>query len=65
MNNKSIIQKVHVFCTLYGKIPTAMRMTLVFLFVLVFQIQAEQSYSQTTKISLDMKTVPSKRSCRP
>lgn len=55
MNNKSIIQKVHVFCTLYGKIPTAMRMTLVFLFVLVFQIQAEQSYSQTTKISLDMK----------
>lgn len=55
MNNKSINQKVHAFCILCEKIPTAMRMTLLFLFVLVFQLQAEQSYSQTTRISLDMK----------
>lgn len=32
-----------------------MRITLLLLFVLAFQLQAEQSYSQTTKISLDMK----------
>ncbi len=31
-----------------------MRMTLLFLFLLVFHVQAEQSYSQVTKISLDM-----------
>lgn len=31
-----------------------MRMTLLFLFLLVFYVQAEQSYSQVTKISLDM-----------
>src|SRR5690554_4523441 len=55
MNNKSINQKIHFFCTLFGKIPIAMRMTLLFLFILAFQLQAEQSYSQTTKISLDMK----------
>ena len=32
-----------------------MRITLLLLFVLAFQLQAEQSYSQTTKISLEMK----------
>ncbi len=37
------------------KIPIAMRITLLLLFVLAFQLQAEQSYSQTTKISLEMK----------
>lgn len=55
MNNKPINQKVQLFCALFEKTPIVMRMTLLFLFVLVFQTQAEQSYSQTTKISLDMK----------
>ncbi|HHV86963.1 MAG TPA: SusC/RagA family TonB-linked outer membrane protein, partial [Petrimonas sp.] len=32
-----------------------MRMTLLLLFVLTFQLQAEQIYSQNTKISLDMR----------
>ena len=54
MNNKSINQKVHSYCTLDEKIPIVMRMTLLFLFVLIFQLQAEQSYSQNTKISLDI-----------
>lgn len=55
MNNKSINQGVHLFCTFCKKIPIAMRITLLFLFVLVFQSQAEHSYSQNTKISLDMR----------
>lgn len=55
MHNKLIMQDVHAFCTICKKIPIAMRMTFLFLFFLVFQMQAEQSYSQTTKISLDMK----------
>ena len=54
MNNKSINQKARLFCTFCNKIPIAMRMTLLFLFLLVFYVQAEQSYSQVTKISLDM-----------
>jgi len=32
-----------------------MRITLLLLFVLTFQLQAEQIYSQDAKISLDMK----------
>lgn len=55
MNNKSINQKVHLFCTFCGKIPISMRMTLLFLFVFAFQLQANNSYSQNTKIALDMK----------
>ncbi len=55
MNNNSINQKAQIFCTFCKKIPIAMRMTLLFLFLLVFQLQAEHSYSQNTKISLDMK----------
>ena len=55
MHNKLIMQDVHSFCTICEKISIAMRMTFLFLFFLVFQMQAEQSYSQTTKISLDMK----------
>lgn len=55
MNNKSINQEVHIFCTFCKIIPIAMRMTLLFLFLLVFQLQAEHSYSQNTKISLDIK----------
>lgn len=55
MNNKSIFSKAHFFCSLFDKIPIAMRMTVFFLFLLVFQIQAEQTYSQTARISLDIK----------
>ena len=55
MHNKSINQKAHLLCTFCKKIPIAMRMTLLFLFLLVFHLQAEHSYSQNTKISLDMK----------
>lgn len=54
MNNKSINQEVHSFCTFCKKTPIAMRITLLFLFVLIFQLQANDSYSQNTKISLDM-----------
>ena len=37
------------------KIPLAMRVTLILLCLIVFQLQAEDVYSQKTKISLDMK----------
>lgn len=55
MNNKPISQEVHLFCAFCKKIPTAMRMTLLFLFAALFQLQANNSYSQNTKISLDIK----------
>ncbi|NCC88719.1 MAG: SusC/RagA family TonB-linked outer membrane protein, partial [Clostridia bacterium] len=55
MNNKSINQKAHLFYALLKKIPIAMRITLLLLFVLTFQLQAEHIYSQNAKISLDMK----------
>ena len=55
MNNKSINQKAHLFYALLKKIPIAMRITLLLLFVLTFQLQAEHIYSQDAKISLDMK----------
>ena len=55
MNNKSINKKAHKFCTFCSKIPIAMRITLLFLFLLIFQLHAEQSYSQKTKISLNMR----------
>jgi len=55
MNNKSINQKAHLFYALLEKIPIAMRITLLLLCVLTFQLQAEHIYSQDTKISLDMK----------
>jgi len=58
MNNKSIIQKVRIFCIFCKKISYAMRMTLLFLFSLVLQLQANRSYSQNTKISLDIKNTP-------
>lgn len=54
MNNILINKKVHVFCILIQKIPIAMRMTLVLLFAVFLQLQAEHLYSQDTKISLDM-----------
>lgn len=55
MNNKSINQKAHFFCALLKKIPIAMRITLVLIFVFAFQLQAELTYSQNTKISLELK----------
>lgn len=55
MNNKSINQKAHLFYALFQKIPIAMRITLLLLFVLTFQLQAEHIYSQDAKISLDMR----------
>ena len=55
MNNKSINQKAHLFYALLKKIPVAMRITLLLLFVLTCQLQAEHIYSQNAKISLDMK----------
>src|SRR5690554_3316721 len=55
MNNKTINQKAHIIYALLKKIPIAMRITLLLLFVLTFQLQAEHIYSQNAKISLDMK----------
>lgn len=55
MNNKSINQKAQLFYALLNKIPIAMKMTLLLLFVLTFQLQAELIYSQDTKISLDIR----------
>ena len=55
MKNKSINLKAQLFYALLKKIPIAMRITLLLLFVLTFQLQAEQIYSQDAKISLDMK----------
>jgi TonB-linked SusC/RagA family outer membrane protein len=55
MNKTTINQKAQFFYALLKKIPIAMRITLLLLFVLVFQLQAEQIYSQDTKISLNLK----------
>lgn len=55
MNNKTINQKAHIIYALFQKIPIPMRMTLLLLFVLTFQLQAEHIYSQETKISLNLK----------
>ncbi len=55
MNNKSINQKAHLFYALLKKTPIAMRITLLLLLVLTFQLQAEHIYSQDTKISLNLK----------
>ncbi len=60
MNNKPINQKARLFCTsklnlgFCNKIPIAMRITLLFMFLLAFHVQANQSNSQVTKVSLDM-----------
>ena len=55
MNKTTKNQKAHRFYALLKKIPIAMRITLLLLCVLTFQLQAEHIYSQDTKISLDMK----------
>ncbi len=49
MNNKSINQKQIFFYALLKKIPIVMRITLLLLFVLTFQLQAEHIYSQDAK----------------
>lgn len=48
-------QRIRFLYNLLNKIPIAMRLTLIFICVFVFQLQAEQAYSQQTKISLDIK----------
>lgn len=55
MNKTTINQKAQLFYALLKKIPIAMRITLLLLFVFTFQLQAEHIYSQDTKISLDMR----------
>lgn len=55
MNKTTKNQKAHLFYALLKKIPIAMRITLLLLFVLTFQLQAEHIYSQDTKISLNLK----------
>src|SRR5690554_6365978 len=55
MNKTDEKQKAHTIYALLKKIPIAMRMTLLLLFVLTFQLQAEHIYSQDAKISLNMR----------
>lgn len=55
MNKSTEYQKAHLFYTLFQKISIAMRITILLLFALTFQLQAEHVYSQDAKISLDMK----------
>ena len=55
MNKTTKNQKTHLFYALLKKTPIAMRITLLLLLVLTFQLQAEHIYSQDTKISLNLK----------
>lgn len=55
MNNKLINQKAQFFYALLKKIPISMRITLLLLFAITLQLQAEYIYSQDAKISLDMR----------
>ncbi len=55
MTNPLNKQRIYILYDLLNKIPAAMRITLLLLCVFAFQLQAEHSYSQNTKISLDMK----------
>lgn len=48
-------QRINILYDLLNKIPVAMRMTLLLLCVFAFQLHSEQTYSQQTRISLDMK----------
>lgn len=54
MNKLLNLKGVQPICTLLRKIPKFMRITLVLLLVFAFQINAEQTYSQSAKISLDI-----------
>ncbi len=49
--------KVFSFFAFLYKLPIAMRITFVLLFALILQANAEPTYSQNTRISLDMKNV--------
>ncbi|MDD4536289.1 MAG: TonB-dependent receptor [Petrimonas sp.] len=55
MNKTTKKQKTHLFYALLKKTPIAMRITLLLLFVLTFQLQAEHIYSQDAKISLNLR----------
>jgi hypothetical protein len=55
MNKKLIIQGAQKVGASWTKIPIVMRMTFLFLFILVFQMHAEQSYSQSTRLTLQLK----------
>lgn len=48
-------QRIYFLYDLLNKIPVAMRITLLLLCVFAFQLHSEQTYSQQTKISLNMK----------
>ena len=55
MNKLLNLKEVQSICTLLSKIPLIMRISLVLLFVFAFQINAKHVYSQSEKISLDIK----------
>ncbi len=57
MNNKLMNQKALSVYALIQKIPIAMRITFMLIFAIVFQMQATNAYSQSSKISLDMKNI--------
>lgn len=54
MNYYSNYQSFRLYTGLLRKIPICMRITVVLLFVLLFQAHAEVSYSQATRISLNL-----------
>ena len=55
MNKLLNLKEVQPLCTLLSKIPLIMRISIVLLFVFAFHMNAEHSYSQSEKISLDIK----------
>ena len=55
MNKLLNLKGVQPFCTSLSKIPLIMRITLVLLFVFAINMNAEYSYSQSARISLDIK----------
>src|SRR5690554_2429589 len=48
-------QRIYILYDLVNKIPVTMRITLLLLCVFAFQLHSEQTYSQQTRISLNMK----------
>jgi len=54
MNKLLYTKALRPICGLLRKIPNAMRITVCLLFIFLFQVKAEVSYSQSAKISLDM-----------
>lgn len=55
MNKLLNLKEVQPLCTSLSKIPLIMRISIVLLFVFAFHMNAEHSYSQSEKISLDIK----------